>query len=90
MQKEIDPTEDFVYNNEEEAEMGQLHALHINMNAVANVRNKLAKQAQEPSLIECEDCGEEIPQARREAVPGVKRCIGCQNIIDKRKKVYGA
>jgi phage/conjugal plasmid C-4 type zinc finger TraR family protein len=90
MQKEIDPTEDFVYNNEEEAEMGQIHALHINMNAVANVRNKLAKQAKEPSLTECEDCGEEIPQARREAVPGVKRCIACQNIIDKRKKVYGA
>jgi phage/conjugal plasmid C-4 type zinc finger TraR family protein len=90
MQKDLDSHEEFVYNNEEEAEMGQIHALHINMNAVANVRKKLAKQASEPSLEECQDCGEEIPQARREAVPGVKRCITCQNIIDKRKKVYGA
>ena len=27
---------------------------------------------------ECEDCGNEIPQARGEAVPGATKCIGCQ------------
>ena len=29
------------------------------------------------SLTHCADCEEEIPQARREAVPGVKLCIDC-------------
>ena len=35
---------DFQYNNEEEAEMAQLHSLHIHMNAVNAVQEKLAKQ----------------------------------------------
>ncbi len=31
-----------------------------------------------PSRLDCEDCGEAIPTARREALPGVRRCIACQ------------
>lgn len=27
----------------------------------------------------CADCGEAIPAARRAAVPGVKRCVGCES-----------
>ena len=41
MIKEQKLNDDFVYNNEEEAEMGQLHAIHNNMNAIANVRRTL-------------------------------------------------
>ena len=26
----------------------------------------------------CVDCGEEIPVARRHAVPGCRRCVACQ------------
>lgn len=26
----------------------------------------------------CQDCGEEIPEARRKAMPGCTRCVGCQ------------
>lgn len=28
------------------------------------------------SATECE-CGEEIPEGRRQAIPGVKLCVGC-------------
>lgn len=28
----------------------------------------------------CEDCGDPIPQARRKAVRGCRRCIGCQTV----------
>jgi phage/conjugal plasmid C-4 type zinc finger TraR family protein len=76
--KELDLQDDFAYNNEEEAEMGQLHAIHNNMNAIANVRRQLAKQALEPSATECEECGDEIPEARRLAIPGVKLCVFCK------------
>ena len=76
--KELDLQDDFAYNNEEEAEMGQLHAIHNNMNAIANVRRQLAKQALEPSLEECEECGDEIPLARRLAIPGVRLCVFCK------------
>jgi phage/conjugal plasmid C-4 type zinc finger TraR family protein len=76
--KEMQLNDDFVYNNEEEAEMGQLHAIHNNMNAVAAVRRELEKQAQQPSLEECEECGDEIPLARRLAIPGVRLCVFCK------------
>jgi phage/conjugal plasmid C-4 type zinc finger TraR family protein len=76
--KQLDLQDDFAYNNEEEAEMGQLHAIHNNMNAIANVQRQLAKQALEPSLEECEECGDEIPEARRLAIPGVRLCVFCK------------
>lgn len=82
--KELVLNDDWQYNNEEEAEMGQLHAIHNNMNAVANVRSKLAKQAMQPSAEFCEECGEEIPQARRVAVPGVKFCVFCQEKSERK------
>lgn len=61
--------------NFEESEMGQLHALHLNENAIQRVRISLYTG---PSLSHCLDCGEEIPEARQKAVPGVTRCIHCQ------------
>ena len=36
-----------------------------------------------PSLTHCEECAAEIPQARREAVPGVRLCIKCQEAQDR-------
>jgi RNA polymerase-binding transcription factor DksA len=76
--KQLEIKDDFVYNNEEEAEMGQLHAIHNNMNAIANVRRQLEQQAAQPSLEECEECGDEIPLARRQAMLGVRLCIFCK------------
>ncbi len=35
-----------------------------------------------PGLIRCEDCDEPIPEARRAAVPGVRRCVACQEQVD--------
>ncbi|MGA4642261.1 TraR/DksA C4-type zinc finger protein [Stutzerimonas stutzeri] len=41
-------------------------------------------QYQGESLRECEGCGGEIPQARREAVKGCRMCTNCQADEDKR------
>lgn len=49
--------------------------------AVARARSGLPKGE---SLTHCDDCGEEIPVARRKAVPGVRRCVGCQAEADGR------
>ncbi len=76
--------ENFEYNNEEEAEMAQLHSIHLHMNAIAEVQKKLAKQRQQESLSECEECGEEIPKARQLAVPGVRLCITCKERSERR------
>ena len=35
-----------------------------------------------PGLTHCAECANEIPQARREAVPGVRLCLGCQEAHD--------
>ena len=35
------------------------------------------------SAEECDDCGEPIPQKRRQALPGVRTCIACQSERDK-------
>ncbi|SHF80261.1 transcriptional regulator, TraR/DksA family [Modicisalibacter ilicicola DSM 19980] len=40
------------------------------------------------SLKYCEECGEEIPQARREAVKGVRLCIACQSERDKQRSGF--
>jgi hypothetical protein len=53
------------------------------MNAVDKIRQKLSKQTQSPSLTECQDCGEDIPQARQQAMPGVRRCIFCQELHER-------
>ena len=46
---------------------------------VARARSRLARGE---SLTHCEDCDEEIPEARRLAVPGVRRCVRCQSEND--------
>ncbi len=35
------------------------------------------------SLSHCTECGVEIPEARRQAVPGVRLCVGCQEAVDR-------
>jgi phage/conjugal plasmid C-4 type zinc finger TraR family protein len=47
--------------------------------AVKRARSKLPKG---PSLKRCEDCGDDIPEARRKAVPGVRLCVACQQERD--------
>ena len=73
------------YQNEnlEEAEMGQLQAIHLNMNAVAAVQRQLALQAAQESLTECEECGDAIPEARRLAIKGCRLCVHCKEVRER-------
>lgn len=32
-----------------------------------------------PGEIHCQECGEEIPEARRLAMPGARLCVACQS-----------
>jgi len=38
---------------------------------------------QGPSLTHCVDCGLPIPEPRRQAIPGVRLCIACQEAADR-------
>jgi phage/conjugal plasmid C-4 type zinc finger TraR family protein len=46
---------------------------------IQRVRSQLP---QGPGLSHCEECEQEIPQARRKAVPGVRLCVACQEARD--------
>jgi phage/conjugal plasmid C-4 type zinc finger TraR family protein len=46
---------------------------------VARARSRLGAGE---SLEHCEQCDEPIPEPRRRAVPGVRRCVGCQAELD--------
>ncbi len=48
--------------------------------AVKHARSQLPRGA---SLERCAECGNTIPAARREAVPGVRLCVACQEEHDK-------
>ena len=72
----------------EEQEQAQVNALIQNANAVAAVQAALAKQRSQPSLEECEDCGEDIPEERRLAMRGITRCIYCQGLFERKKKGF--
>lgn len=74
--------DDWQYNNEEESEMGQLHAIHLNLNAVGDVRRQLELQALKPSRTHCCECGEPIPERRRQAIQGVQLCVDCQSLLE--------
>jgi phage/conjugal plasmid C-4 type zinc finger TraR family protein len=47
--------------------------------AVQRARRQLKKG---PGLTHCEECDTPIPAARREAVPGVRLCVNCQQALD--------
>ena len=38
---------------------------------------------QGPGLTHCADCGAAIPEARRNAIPGVRLCVACQESYDR-------
>jgi len=71
-----------------EEDLGQLHAIHNNMNHIAEVARKLEEQAKKPSAKECQECGDDIPKARRVAVKGVQLCAPCQEYQELKGQIY--
>ena len=47
---------------------------------IKRVRSRLAKG---PGKAHCEECDAPIPEARRQAVPGVRLCVACQELRDR-------
>lgn len=53
--------------------------------AVARARSQLPKGE---SLRHCEACDALIPEARREAIPGVRLCVTCQAEHDRENAAF--
>lgn len=41
------------------------------------------------SATECEECGRPVPEARRNAISGVRLCVECQAALEKQKAQAG-
>ncbi|MDA7427173.1 DksA/TraR family C4-type zinc finger protein [Primorskyibacter aestuariivivens] len=59
----------------------------VNEQIEASVNDELARMRAQKrpvgeSLTHCAECEEDIPEARRKAIPGVKLCIDCQQERD--------
>ncbi|MGQ7956292.1 DksA/TraR family C4-type zinc finger protein [Pseudomonas sp. SP16.1] len=53
--------------------------------AITRVRSQLPRGE---SLQRCEECDAPIPEARRQAVPGVRLCVNCQAEHDRENAAY--
>lgn len=47
------------------------------------IRRAQSSLPQGPGLTHCAECGAEIPQSRRQAVPGARLCLLCQEAHDR-------
>jgi phage/conjugal plasmid C-4 type zinc finger TraR family protein len=52
------------------------------------IQRARSRLAQGPTLSNCEDCGNSIPEARRAALPGVRLCVACQEARDRDDKAF--
>ena len=52
---------------------------------VARAKSKIP---QGPSATHCDECAEPIPEARREALVGVRLCVKCQQKVDAEARVF--
>ncbi len=46
------------------------------------------RQPKTASAIYCDDCGEPIPELRRQTIVGCSRCVSCQQIAEIKAKGY--
>ena len=42
------------------------------------------------SALECEECGNDIPKPRRDAVQGCTTCVGCQEVLERHNAGFAA
>lgn len=54
--------------------------------AIRRAQAKLAPAG--PGATHCDECGVEIPAARRVAVPGARLCVRCQEESDRRDATF--
>ncbi len=53
--------------------------------AIRRARSQLPRGV---SLSHCEECNAPIPEARRQAVPGVRLCVACQALHDQQQAQF--
>lgn len=68
-------------NQEQRLELATSNIQAATDRRIARIRDRLPAGA---SAKDCQECGDPIPARRRQALPGVQRCVSCQTIEDQR------
>lgn len=69
-----------------ESSISDEDAFVIQQNLINEAINKSREALYKPSdVIECIDCGEDIPEERKLKIPSAERCVFCQSLYEKRK-----
>ena len=79
--KEKEPVDFVVLDIEAQAD---IYVENMTNNGIDRVLKSIPKN--QVSLHVCVDCDDVIPEGRRNAYPGVTRCIYCQTDFEKSKK----
>jgi phage/conjugal plasmid C-4 type zinc finger TraR family protein len=58
----------------------------IDASLADEIKRARSRLPQGQSLGKCEECDADIPKARREAMPGVRLCVNCQEAEDLEHK----
>ncbi len=54
----------------------------IDATVTDGIRRAQSRLPYGPGLSHCAECGGTIPEARRQAIPGVRLCLACQEAAD--------
>lgn len=60
---------------------------HVEEELERNISRATQRQSL-PSAFFCESCGADIPQKRRQVIHGVRFCVTCQDINERRAAHY--
>ncbi|MEF3074106.1 TraR/DksA C4-type zinc finger protein [Methylobacter sp. Wu1] len=61
----------------DDEQIGHAEQFHTDL-ALLQHRQRQTFNLKNYSLTHCETCGNEIPQARRQSIPGVNLCVNCK------------
>jgi phage/conjugal plasmid C-4 type zinc finger TraR family protein len=60
----------------------------IDATVLDGVKRAQSRLPQGPSATHCDECGTQIPEARRKALPGTRLCVTCQDARDRDQAAY--
>lgn len=69
----------------DDIDRAQAREEEMRQDALAEQARRAHTEAGDSALV-CAGCGQQIPEARRAAVPGVQTCVSCQEDIEARHR----
>ncbi|MGA2399910.1 MAG: DksA/TraR family C4-type zinc finger protein [Steroidobacteraceae bacterium] len=60
----------------------------IDATVLDGIKRAQSRLPQGPSATHCDECGTEIPEARRKALPGTRLCVTCQAAQDRDQAAF--